>query len=960
MPRSRSRGPASVESEDDLLSSRLASLGYSLALPPAAPATPSIPKKPLIELFMEQVEEDLRRMNRERGLEAGAAESEVGDGEGGLGAAPSAASYTTSTSSSASLPKADADLTLHDLLSLVKMHKKEALAAKASGEKKKDKRPTAAKQAEEPATPSKALGELQLSSPVKLQASPSKRRRDPSPPRTPSSSPGPSPSLSPSPCKRVAIRKKSLVGLLPLALSLAGAVKTPSAPPLVATVARLCEEIPNLSLPALVHFSQTLSPNGRILEAASERASVNGRVFGSSLNFLGKTLFSTTSSQPEDAPLATLLLARALELYPTTDPTAHPSLPLPLTPRILSTRHVLCVQCSSPLTLRNRKTSDNAFLVDTSSPAVPVVVATHQCGCCGALHAPDHVEIEQAGRRIWIWDDGADVLKVGERVWVTASLARHYRALLIEQAVSPGGFVSFWNGLYASDYASLAFDSTDDDDDEDGYSSPTPAVHVKEGRKNLKQGSFVLRARHIWRAFVLSSCFDAVRTSSSSYTAFASLARPPIEELVAFANRDLFGTTADEAASVLPAHSCAVCTRKRRRWKGGPATEQEKAAGVRWAGSHEKEHKDYVEDTKLDKTLAVQLAVCDGIEIGHPLCAYPSCPNPPEAHRRTRRFCTSHLVWHQYCGIVDCERAVSDELDDDGEITEACKLEAHQEAWQRFKKRRKEVQGRGWAGRKRRAGGRGKYEVMEVDEEVEDSAGEGETGGEESGDEDEKKPRLSKRVSHMWSLRRSTNLQLLVGACGTPLAWSKFANGETPSEVLSFLSSAHSQLDSSSASVAPSFPSYIAYDRACHVLRSLVAYPSFAGSFPPFLSSSRLIVTAFHRQGHPASDVFCSRFCNPTPLNGEAPDLVVPFREKATAKERSNGKGKEKTAKGPRTFERGFNTTAAEQLNSTLSRFAPLLSTMRANNFDFLVNVFLRHRAEEVRKRGGKGKGRKE
>jgi len=140
-------------------------------------------------------------------------------------------------------------------------------------------------------------------------------------------------------------------------------------------------------------------------------------------------------------------------------------------------------------------------------------------------------------------------------------------------------------------------------------------------------------------------------------------------------------------------------------------------------------------------------------------------------------------------------------------------------------------------------------------------------------------------------LRRTSNLQILVGACGAPLAWTKFSDGETASEVARFLSSVHAQQQGS-------FPTYIAYDRACHVLRHALTTGS---PFPPFLSSTRLVVTAFHKLIHPAADAFCDEFCTPTPLDGTAQDLVVPFRPATRGGKFRKGSS--------RTFERAFNTS---------------------------------------------------
>lgn len=164
-------------------------------------------------------------------------------------------------------------------------------------------------------------------------------------------------------------------------------------------------------------------------------------------------------------------------------------------------------------------------------------------------------------------------------------------------------------------------------------------------------------------------------------------------------------------------------------------------------------------------------------------------------------------------------------------------------------------------------------------------------------------------AAHMWSLRRVAKLQLLVASCGTPIAWSKFIEGETPHAVLRFLTVVHAQL-------GPSFPSYIAYDRACDVLREAVLAPTSTTSrnpfetpkrrrdnapppLPSFLESSRLVVTGFHQQCHTTTDQICRSFCNSIPLDGSAPDLVIPYVSSSSSRRRD------------RVFERAFNTSVS-------------------------------------------------
>ncbi len=65
-------------------------------------------------------------------------------------------------------------------------------------------------------------------------------------------------------------------------------------------------------------------------------------------------------------------------------------------------------------------------------------------------------------------------------------------------------------------------------------------------------------------------------------------------------------------------------------------------------------------------------------------------------------------------------------------------------------------------------------------------------------------------------------------------------------------------------------PSYICIDKACEVLRIVIAHQEWSR----FLRSSRLIVDAYHYINHRLLDYLCCRWCNPAPLDGSAPNLV--------------------------------------------------------------------------------------
>ncbi|GAA5917586.1 hypothetical protein JCM8208_000865 [Rhodotorula glutinis] len=949
---------------DAVLSSRLRALGYSLERPSAAdrsaPPAPSSPEPPdsdsedgarppapgknAIQQFVEKVEAEIARMQKSvqgpaRSLEKSSRVASAPDTDADEDEASSSSAATANPPSSSSTTRRP--LTLSDLLRIVDAHKAAALASKGSKGRARRNQGGAP-----PVTPrqegnERDLEALQLDSgrPA-APASPQKRRRrrsstpsSPFPPdlldtptrqrlRQPSSPTceGSSAPSSPSPRKRATRHLPHLLALLSLSLRLVGAADSP----LVATASRLAALIPGVTLSEIVDLAQSVRGDAALLTLSHGRAQASGRTFEASLSFVGDHLFSTSPKKLADPQRATLLLAKELGLYP--PPLAAPTSSTSL--RILSTSRSNCAQCGSSLNLP-RRPSVPVYLVDPASPASLVLVATHVCtnSSCRATHTPDHVEIAYKGQKVWLWEEQPEAIKVGDRVWLSSAFARHYRAQLLNQAQSAGAIAATWSELYGEATPVLDDEVAAESSEGEGVGS---ARDDEAPSRRASSGPFILRQKHVWRSFVIYTCILAA--ADSPHLRFASLPRPLVEHLVALANSDLFSSASSSDATVLPPHSCSTCARKPHRWRGGPATEEERAQGVRWAGTHARRG---AQDVKRVKKPDVQFAVCDGIEIGHPLCAAPGCRNPPDAYRRSRRFCPQHADLHLVCGIDGCDQERSDDVDDAQEPSEACENPAHQEAWRSYLERRRRLEERGWRGRRPAAAP--KYALPEIDEppDVEEEMQLYSDDDEEDLDVDEieKKPPRKRPDTHTWNLRRTSNLQILVAACGAPLAWTKFCDGESASEVSRFLSSIHAQQ-------GPSFPTYIAYDRACHVLRHAL---STGSSLPPFLSSTRLVVTAFHKRIHPAADAFCDEFCSPTPLDGQAQDLVVPFRPATRGGKFRSGSS--------RTFERAFNTSAAEQLNSTIARFSQLLATLRADNFDFLVHVILRHRREKVERR---------
>lgn len=314
-----------------------------------------------------------------------------------------------------------------------------------------------------------------------------------------------------------------------------------------------------------------------MLAIAQAQSLSNGRTFGSSFDTLARTISASSPRSEVDPSASALVAAKALDLYklPSED---ERNLPDPATPTpllILTTPRTVCLQCESALTLRS-KPSGPYSLVSPSEPVRPVLVASHVCtnGGCRARHAPDHVEIVQEGRKVWIWEEGARYHKVGEAVWVTKGFSMHFAALLLQQCVSPGGYARVWNSLHGE---------SGEEEAEGSEGGPGEEVLDEEEEDERPRSRFKLSSAHVWRSFVIHS---SIEKSLQRGHRLVTTVRPSSETLVRFVNLNLFASKNE--VHLLDPHTCKDCSRDRRlRWKGGKASEEEEAGGLKWGGKSE-------------------------------------------------------------------------------------------------------------------------------------------------------------------------------------------------------------------------------------------------------------------------------------------------------------------------------------------------------------------------------------
>jgi len=86
-------------------------------------------------------------------------------------------------------------------------------------------------------------------------------------------------------------------------------------------------------------------------------------------------------------------------------------------------------------------------------------------------------------------------------------------------------------------------------------------------------------------------------------------------------------------------------------------------------------------------------------------------------------------------------------------------------------------------------------------------------------------------------------------------------------------------------------PAYICIDKACTVLKFNVNN----GAYADWFETTHFVVDSYHYINHKATDSICRTWCNPTPSDGSAPNLVIPATDK----------------NGNPCFKRAFNTQAS-------------------------------------------------
>lgn len=557
------------------------------------------------------------------------------------------------------------------------------------------------------------------------------------------------------------------------------------------------------------------------------------------------TLSETENSSSEDQDLITVAnkldkLAQILKLYPITKNGQFEGKLKPISLNSIQPVHVITPQavvCETvtcePRSLRqNTKPRDIPKVVLIKGTAIyeKVHVLTGKCPQCETMYSADHErfkESETKTSRLYL--NSAKYIKVGQELWVDRIFSNAVLSGMYSFHASAAAYAEFWNNSFW-------------------------LFHTGNTRK--------LSRRQIWATFVQESTRTIAAISNVNLTLQDGLG---LDEVTKEAFTELGDNGLIRAAE---GHACSECTHIYKETADiitadDPAAlvgNDENRAVPSLVGEHaELAERDAIrarlnaqraaanarniDDNAMDiDNSPVKMIVLDGIVMGPTYCAFEECLLPL-ANARGGVFCAGHeKKYKNKCRIRDClhERVTN---------TQACLL--HQGQWHKYKSQHSRQTLSGVKRMLQRPG-----EKMDW----------------QSGPRIHVQPHDEEAVvlerKNYFSPNCFYCVETLCAPCGVVIAWTKFPKAESPTNILKFL-----------ASVYPSEisrPDYICIDKACLVLRTSITNESWES----WKNTSRFIVDSYHYINHRTTDYLCRKWCNPAPLNGSAPNLVIVEKDK--------------------------------------------------------------------------------
>ena len=324
---------------------------------------------------------------------------------------------------------------------------------------------------------------------------------------------------------------------------------------------------------------------------------------------------------------------------------------------------------------------------------------------------------------------------------------------------------------------------------------------------------------------------------------------------------------------VASGHECSECTQPYRR--------------------SQQETIDEIEEDRA----SVKMVVVDGIVMGPTHCAFDGCTSNL-INARGGSFCPFHETQHgAKCRVYDCQAL---------KINPSQACEQHQPEWRKYIQSHSRENLSGVRRILRRS-----QENLPWHPNIQRNLQ----------PHDLNVPEQQKK--NYFSPNRFYCVETICAPCGTVIAWTKFAKSESPTHILEFLSSVYPTEESR--------PDYICIDKACLILHTSISN----GSWDEWKKTTRVIVDAFHYKSHSDEDALCRKWCNPSPTDSSAPNLVIPAVDK----------------NGQACLKQAFNTQACEQLNAWLGGFESVLKRMVPGNFNWFLHTMLFYHTRYVLKK---------
>jgi CxC5 like cysteine cluster associated with KDZ transposases/CxC6 like cysteine cluster associated with KDZ transposases len=497
-----------------------------------------------------------------------------------------------------------------------------------------------------------------------------------------------------------------------------------------------------------------------------------------------------------------------------------------------------------------------ATLIKGSKIYEDVHVLSGKCPQCKTIYYADHESSESidqdgggndGGTKVYL--NNAKYLKVGQSVWVDRVFSGGVINGIYHFHASSSAFAEFWNATFWSSQKT-------------------------ESRK--------ISRRQIWHTFVQESMRTVAKSSGVTLEMENGI---PIEEVT----KQAFIQLGDNGIiKCTQNHSCSECTHK---YKGTadiitgddpaavlgvdenhqvPALVGEGAElavrdaaqarrNVRLAAQARANADDAMDvdessqssssaedvdassqsSSSSEEASPVSLVVMDGVVMGPTHCAFDNCIEAVE-NARGGVFCARHEITHgNLCRMRDCDRPKV-------APTHTCTI--HKNRWHqhaiRYGRqsvlgirrliRRSEEEHVDWLPQRNR-------QVQPHDED----------------------PDSENRKDNYFVPPRFYCVETICAPCGAVHAWTLFDKSESPTHILNFLEAVYPTADVR--------PDYVCIDKGCQVLRTAISN----GSWNVWKETTRFIVDSYHYINHRTNDYLCRKWCNPAPLNGSAPNLVV-------------------------------------------------------------------------------------